>query len=379
MNLTNSQNELTFGSFVDAVQNIEDATSMSLFQYTKRSTINSRVFIERAIGDEEILTPLMLNIMNLYVGLILTAVDMNRYVTSAKKVRDMMSVVATESIDDMPKYTSEMLSEFFKGSTRGGYDEARMDISRSDGSTFDDDQAGEPTSIASSQGGSVIDPEPKNASIPSGRIIEVSFGTNRQPDANNFTVNLFLQLIPHYIPSNVAQEFVGLNFAPSVKQRWLQLTAGEISFFKDFVMGQDMRKRRLKALKADRTGILKEMENRKENNLADYWMKLAMIRPERQNLANTILIFEKNSFDRACSRSGLRWKSYQERQKFFNRTFVMMLCTVDPMYNKVEMFYHGLEAVSHFTFDQVKRNAKSESMDLIKIMENYAKGMAPKF
>ena len=60
-------------SVIENLQNIDERTSMSLFQYTKRSMINSRVFITDNLMSEEILNPLMLNTMNLYVGLILTA------------------------------------------------------------------------------------------------------------------------------------------------------------------------------------------------------------------------------------------------------------------------------------------------------------------
>ena len=92
-------------------------TSMSLFQYTKRSMINSRVFITDNLMSEEILNPLMLNTMNLYVGLILTALSMNQYISDTKKVRDLISTVATESFDkvpdDLPKYTSELLDTYF--------------------------------------------------------------------------------------------------------------------------------------------------------------------------------------------------------------------------------------------------------------------------
>lgn len=365
--MTNSNGELTFGTLMNYIQNFEDATSMSLFQYTKRSIIQSRVFIESTLANEEVLNPLMLNIMDLYTGLIMTATDMNQYVQGSRRVRDVMQVVATESIDEMPRDVQESMDQFFLGSANSEHlhHAAKMlDIRETE------------ARYGGSQGSTVKDKQMTNVTIPQGRIIEVKFGSLEK---GSFTVNLWLQLSPTFIPSDVATQFVALNFNPSFRQRWMQASAGEISFIKDLFLSRDIRKKRLKALKQDKTGILKEMIDRQENSLANSWLKLAMVTPERQNIANTILIFDKATFDRACSNSGLRFKDFSSRQKFFNKTFSMIVATVDPMYNKIQMYYHGLKNFSEFTFEQMKRNAKVEATDLMAMMKSYAAGMAPKF
>ena len=121
------------------------------------------------------------------------------------------------------------------------------------------------------------------------------------------------------------------------------------------------------------------MIDRKENSLSNFWLKLAQVTPERQNIANTILIYEKRTFDRACSDSGVNFKTYSSRQKFFNNTMSMMVVVVDTMYNKVTMYYHGITDPSVFTFEQMKKNAKTEATDILAMMKNYAQGMAPRF
>ncbi len=375
--LTNSNNELSLGGLIELTRNIEDSTSMSLFQYTKRSTINSRVFIEKNLAGEEILTPLMMNIMNLYTGLIFTAMNMNRYVHGSKKVRDAMSVVATESFAEPNVSTDSKMAKFFGNSTMFG-------LRNSDGTDFGTDyrDADDAIGQGTRKNSQVTTAEPKDANLPSGRIIQIAMGAAGEAGAKSngdLIINLYLQLLPSFIPSDVAEQFVALNFTPTIRQRWMQASAGEISFFKDVVMGQDIRKKRMKALKNDKSGALKEMIERQENSLANSWLKLTFVTPERQNIANTILIFNKNTFDKACSSAGLNFKNYNSRQKFFNKTFAMMLCTIDPLYNKIDMYYHGLQAVSTFTFEQMKRNAKTEAVDLMSIMKTYASGMAPKF
>ena len=115
----NQTGDLSFGGLVNAVQNIEESTSMSLFQYTRRSIVNSRVYIDNTLANEDILTPTMQNIMNLYVGLIMTAMNMNQYIQGTKKVRDSMSVVATEDFTPV-SINSMMRSYFLKGNNSDG-------------------------------------------------------------------------------------------------------------------------------------------------------------------------------------------------------------------------------------------------------------------
>lgn len=411
--------ELPWSGVLDAVQKIEDYTSMSLFQYTKRATINSRVYISRNLANEEILTPLMLSTMNLYTGLIMTAMAMNRQISDTHTVRDAMSIVATESFEQKKPavYSSDLMDSFFgrklekpsteesintvetidkqtdkideqtdkieedtieDSATADVVDEANAKMSRK--MALDDiwDSFDYDNNVNMGKGG-VIEPETKSVRLPSGRIIQINFGSAGDSRSNNFTLNLLLQLSPQFIPESVAAQFINLNFTPSIKQRWMQVSAGEISFIKDFLMGLDQRKARRKALKQDKSGVLRDMIERQENNLSSSWLKLLFVQPDRQNIANTILIFDKNTFDRATSMAGLRFKNYNSRQKFFSKTFSMMIHVVDPMYNKVTTYYHGLDAISEFTFEQIKTNSKTENVDLMQVMKAYAQGMAPKF
>ena len=360
---TNQNGDLSWGGLVNALQNIEDATSMSLFQYTRRSVVNSRVYIDNTIAQEEIMTPLMLNMMNLYVGLIMTAVNMNRYIQGTRKVRDAMSVVATEAWEE-PNLKDSIHSFFLSDLPISG---AFTDIG-------DDNK----NSAGVSRSGTVASEPRQDINLPSGRIIQVEFGSS-EDRSKHFTINLLVQLLPTIIPADVAQQFVAINFKPSFSQRWMQMSAGEISFFSDLMLGNDLRKQRYQALKHDKSGALQQMIDRQENNLSNYWLKLAQVNPERQNLANTILLFDKVNFEKACSNSGLNFKTYSARQKFFNATMSMIVGVIDPMYNKVRLYFHGITDPAEYTFDQVKRNAKTESTDILAMMKSYAQGMAPRF
>lgn len=390
--IVNNNGDLSFGSLVNfltkEVSNIEDRTGVSLFQYTRRTIINSRVFIDDTLRGEDILNPLMMNLMNLYAGLILTAINVDRQVTSTKTVRDSLSVVATE--DYKVEFANDLMSKYFKGcsirSTMADPVVTPADPNAAAAPADEDESKGKKKNGESTP----ADHDPQrnteteyrtkefmnDVPIPSGRIVQVTFD---HKDYGKFNVNLLIQLSPIYVPTDVSQQFIAIHFKPSISQRWLQMTAGEISFFTDFLLGNDLRRKRLDALRKDRTGILSEMIDRKENALSNMWMKMAQVTPSRQNIANTILIYDDKNFAKACSSNGINFKNYANRQKFFNSTMSMIVVVVNPMYNRVDMYFNGMQHSSTFTFDQLKKNAKTEATDILAMMKQYANNGMIKF
>lgn len=388
--IVNNNGDLSFGSLVNfltsGVSNIEDRTGSSLFQYTRRTIINSRVFIDDTLRGEDILNPLMMNLMNLYAGLILTAINVDRQVTSTKTVRDSLSVVATE--DYKVEFANDLMSKYFKGCS------IRSTMADPVVTPADPNAPAAPDDGDESKGkkkeSTPADHDPQrnteteyrtkefmnDVPIPSGRIVQVTFD---HKDYGKFNVNLLIQLSPIYVPTDVSQQFIAIHFKPSISQRWLQMTAGEISFFTDFLLGNDLRRKRLDALRKDRTGILSEMIDRKENAMSNMWMKMAQVTPSRQNIANTILIYDDKNFAKACSNNGINFKNYANRQKFFNSTMSMIVVVVNPMYNRVDMYFNGMQHSSTFTFDQLKKNAKTEATDILAMMKQYANNGMIKF
>lgn len=388
--MTNNNGDLSFGSLVnfltEGLSNVEDRTGSSLFQYTRRTIINSRVFIDDTLRGEDILNPLMMNLMNLYAGLILTAVNIDRQVTSTKTVRDSLSVVATE--DYKVEFANDLMSKYFKGcsirSTMVDPAATPADPNAPAAPADGNESDGEKKNGSSSSSSDKLNTETEyrtkefmnDVPIPSGRIVQITFD---HKDYGKFNVNLLIQLSPIYVPTDVSQQFIAIHFKPSISQRWLQMTAGEISFFTDFLLGNDLRRKRLDALRKDRTGILSEMIDRKENAMSNMWMKIAQVTPSRQNIANTILIYDDKNFAKACSSNGINFKNYANRQKFFNSTMSMIVVVVNPMYNRVDMYFNGMQHSSTFTFDQLKKNAKTEATDILAMMKQYANNGMIKF
>ena len=423
----------TLADIVNTLYDAEDKTSSSLFKFVKRSMVISRVYIDDVLANEEITTPIMLNLLDLYIGLILTALNLNSYITSTKKVRDILSTVATEDFKPITDVRNELRKYFALNAPNKNQNNQNDQNNQQQNNTDDteknangapsnesnnpnnaknknqnnqsnqNDQNNQQQNNQNNQkqsnqkqmrfGGRFASMESdtpavaeisKSSSVqplPVGRVINAKLSNYSEASGrtDNATVQVLIQLHPIFVPQEVSTQFIAMNFKPSFAQRWLQMTSGEISFWSDFVLGNDLRRQRYKAMRKDSTGILHDLEERRSNAVSNLWLKILGADTSRQNIANTILIYESRNFKKACSTSGINFTHYDSRQRFFEATMSMIVVVVDIMYSKIEMFYNGISTTSELTFDQCKRNSKTESVDIMTMMKQYAQGLAPKF
>ena len=423
----------TLADIVNTLYDAEDKTSSSLFKFVKRSMVISRVYIDDVLANEEITTPIMLNLLDLYIGLILTALNLNSYITSTKKVRDILSTVATEDFKPITDVRNELRKYFALNAPNKNQNNQNDQNNQQQNNTDDteknangapsnesnnpnnaknknqnnqnnqNDQNNQQQNNQNNQkqsnqkqmrfGGRFASMESdspavaeisKSSSVqplPVGRVINAKLSnySSESGRTDNATVQVLIQLHPIFVPQDVSAQFIAMNFKPSFAQRWLQMTSGEISFWSDFILGNDLRRQRYKAMRKDSTGILHDLEERRSNAVSNLWLKILGADTSRQNIANTILVYESRNSKKACSTSGINFTHYDSRQRFFEATMSMIVVVVDIMYSKIEMYYNGITTTSELTFDQCKRNSKTESVDIMTMMKQYAQGLAPKF
>lgn len=423
----------TLADIVNTLYDAEDKTSSSLFKFVKRSMVISRVYIDDVLANEEITTPIMLNLLDLYIGLILTALNLNSYITSTKKVRDILSTVATEDFKPITDVRNELRKYFALNAPNKNQNNQNDQNNQQQNNTDDTEKNanGAPSNesnnpnnaknknqnnqsnqndqnnqqqnnqnnqkqsnqkqmrfgdrFASMESDTPAVAEISKSSsvqpLPVGRVINAKLSnySSESGRTDNATVQVLIQLHPIFVPQDVSAQFIAMNFKPSFAQRWLQMTSGEISFWSDFILGNDLRRQRYKAMRKDSTGILHDLEERRSNAVSNLWLKILGADTSRQNIANTILVYESRNFKKACSTSGINFTHYDSRQRFFEATMSMIVVVVDIMYSKIEMYYNGITTTSELTFDQCKRNSKTESVDIMTMMKQYAQGLAPKF
>ena len=370
----------------ERVYDVYNGLGVSLPQYTSKTHITSRVFIDENIADEPIVPDILNVVHQLYCAYILTALQLDQMIGSYK-VKELLEVVATanfESIEDALQNFGNIKNSFEDIQDSDAQNTAADIIGtiKTIGSIRDNAKKRSTTkqSIKPHATGSVTFNDKNDLKLPFGKVIEVVFGAGE----NALKVNILVQLFPTIITSAVADAFLKLNFTPSMAQRWFQWKAGEISFFKDFIYASDLRKARKKAMIEDKTGILYEMLSLQDNALSKAYAKYRNVAmnsssgKNRQNIANTVLMFDYQNFQRAQTQVGVNLDNISDRERFFARTFAMIVVVVNTLQNQVIMYFHGLKDKAVYTYNQIKYNSKGNKMDTLGILEAYAKGLIPK-
>lgn len=343
--------------FIDACK---DRSVNSLTEFTKKTNIMSRVYIEDSLAQESAIHSLMRMLNQIYCGYVFNAIGMHGLVESGKTVRDLMNVVSTE---EFHTFVDLAKAEF-----------GDKEVVVSDVAMEDNKQGGTAGPSADWK-----DMEQASSNLYCGRLLEVKVPGGK--DKTDVKLYFYVQLLPYLTPAPVLEGFIGLNFTPPMQRRWWAYKAGEISFWKGFVFECDRVAKRKKALIADKDGILREMEARKISNstkaTANYGLNATA--PKR-NAANSLIIMSKQTLDRVSKENGFDIRRYDQRQRLFNDTMSMIICIYDNMYNTVDMYLNGLETRGEYTVDMIeKAGKKSDGIDMKTLLQLLANGNAPRF
>jgi hypothetical protein len=468
------------------VENVMDAGKVSLTSYIKPLCITSRVYIDELVYADPVVTDVLKIIHTQYAGFILTALQMNRFVTKDRDVQSMLKVIATEAmlphesvevtfsaaddrfnkklnrIADARKKVNEMsepdtreqrdarrerreikrdiyqkklntirirredardaakkiaddkhdaireaaeLARATKDSERDAirakFDEARAareaakEIRDAEKAKREADAADPVTNrqnglaavktlaehgiSSATTTGKVVELDGNNH-IPAGKMLEITL-TNPDNPLSNTTINLIVQLAPYLIPAQIAVEFLTKDASPSFSQRIMQWRTGEISFWRDVVALSDVHNRRERLRRMDPTGVVSAAIDKQTAGRAGVLHNLNKDKANRsRNIANSVLIFSKETVQHAKADCGIDITDPIVRQEYFATSFVMIMVVVDLLYDRVTFYYNGLDDEATFSFDQIKlKNKGDNGLDLVAVMNALGQGRSPKF
>lgn len=369
----------TISDVVKKVMQYKDRAAASLTKFTKDANIIGRVYIDEAIAQDDIAIPLMGVLNQMYVSYVLTALHLDVMVVGGRTVREIIGKVSSEGYHDaaniiLNHFGKENLDEpmisLETGSARIEDESQRLVCGR----LIELDMHGHVDVTDTRTDYGPPDKDPNKTEVR---------GTSKteKQSAQLFRVYIYVQLIPYILDTSTSEDFFSFNFVPGFLKRWRQLRAGEIKFFRDFIFAKDLIAKQKTAIKKDKDGILVDMMLRQKNALWRWAMQASGIRPENHNAASAICVISKQAFDKACAESRIDFSSNSVRQRFFTKTFTMLVVVVDPMYGTAEMYINGVNAVGKYTFDMINKvgSRGRDSFDLKQIMQALNQGMTPKF
>lgn len=356
------------GNLINAgVTNVADMGKVSLTSYIKPLCLSSRVYIDDAVYSDAIVTDVVKAIHTQYAAFVLTALQMNRYVTKDRDVQSMLRVVATEANE----IHQGGLEDYASDKAERERDEHTAKQQRAQ-----DIKAGK---VGSNTVGKVVSLSGDNY-VPAGKLIEITL-SNPDNDKAAVTLNLLIQLAPYLIPSPIAVQFITKDIIPSMMQRLMQWRTGEISFWRDLVANSDIHTRREKLRRMDPSGVLDAALDKETASRQRVFGNLNKNQADRsRNIANSVMIFSHDTVMRAKVESGIDITKSGDREKYFATSFAMIIAVVDTVYDRVTFYYNGLDDEATFSFDQLKNATKgSNGLDLVAVMNALGQGRSPKF
>lgn len=353
---------------MSVINDLKDRSVTALTAYAKRTLISSRVYVEDELANEDLTPKLMKMLNSMYSGFIMCAAGLSSVGSNYKVVAPMVAAIGTENFlalkDLASKFGDPVPSLEDNNQQSAPADNGKKEEGKSDEKKEKKDFSGQEKELKAD-----------SARLFCGHLLEMKI-----PTGTGETVPLYfyVQLLPQVIPGLVMQEFMRGNATPDRALRWAMYKAGEISFWKDFVFECDRVAKRKKALKVDKDGFLREMEDRRSAALKKKIYQMKGEANRRRNLCNSIIICTKRSLDNVCKDVGINMKSYTQRDELLNDMMAMMLCVVDTNYGTVDLYMNGIEGRGEYTAKMIEGATKSkDALDVKDIISLVSAGSMP--
>lgn len=355
----------TVTDLMNVIRDLKDRTTSSLTEYSKKTMIISRAYIEDTIAREDGITNIMKFVNQMLGGFVLTSIGLNDVISGGRTVRQLASSISTEDFHNFIDIISEEFGDKnvkISVATEDNSEEEKEKITKDNRELTVKDIKSDPTLYA-------------------GRLLEVNItGEN----GAKVPLYFYVQVLPYTIPTTVMEQFINSTYKPSFFSRWAKFKAGEIRFWKDFVFECDLVRKRRKALKADKTGILREIEDNRKNQLAREANNYNPLNgTANHNAASSIIVVSRKTIDRLMKDEGLDYRNYKVRQNIMTTAMCMMMVVFDPNYGTVDLFLNGINHSGNYSIDHIKdsvgKNGDKDAVDLKTLMTILASGSAPRF
>ena len=347
----------TVSELMALLREAKDRSINSLTEYTKKTQITSRAYIEESIAREDGIKPIINMCNHVYGALIFTAIGMNNLASGGRTVREMVDLVSTEEFHTFV----DLIKDKF------GDENVKLSVG-TEGVTEEAPKSGMTPGEAKLE-----------SRLFAGRLVEVTI-----PGADKSKINIYfyVQILPYVTPASVLEQFIDVNFQPSKASRWAKYKAGEIKFWRDFIFECDLVAKRRKALKADKQGILREMEDRRQTGMVNWFKSMSFVFNKNHNSASSICIISRRTIDRIMKDKGLDYRRFDVRQKIMSGAMCMMLVVYDPDYGTVEMYMNGFNNAGQYDVEQMKSSfgkGGNDAIDLKTLMTILQSGNPPRF
>lgn len=161
----------------------------------------------------------------------------------------------------------------------------------------------------------------------------------------------------------------------SFKERVYQYKSGEIQFFRDLVLCQDLIDEHKKHLSNDQTGFYAAILNRRTNNA----VSSALTGNFSVATASNLVVMDSETQIQVELNIGGRLKDYKTRQKIFEKSYLMIMAVIDSARDRVTFFHRGIPEATNVSLRDIKASNKGSGPDVSDILAAFRVGSSPSF
>lgn len=351
------------GQIADIARN---ARSGSLIEYTRATRVEPSVLLDMRCAQLPYIEDVLNNGLNMFAGYYLQAVSLAVNVGSVNVIKTLdklnpnrdplssMSLQSMESFKHGLPFPGQPSLEAFGDSIKGAHEEVYGKGGNEGVSTRD----------AMKQFN-----ESSNLSV--GKLIDVNIESEGQKASIPVSVRLRVSTIrPDIMTHTLALDSKKV----SRKERFHQWRSGQIEFWNDLVLAQDLIQKHRKNLMNDESGYYKTRTSSKRRNTLS-----ALVSGEISvATASSIFVLTKETAKELEREIRGRLKDFKVREKLFEETYAMMMFIVDPDWEQITVYHRSISEPTEASIREIQRSNKSKGgPDIAEILNAFRQSKSP--
>jgi hypothetical protein len=182
---------------------------------------------------------------------------------------------------------------------------------------------------------------------------------------------VLIRLIPAAVPPQSMVHMFSAGGRDSWAQRLFMVQTGQIKFWRDFVLGQDMIDEHFRALMNDKSGVFKMITDRRRNNSQKALQTGRVSVADASNIA----IVSADTLKMATGKLFGKIEQESVRKAIFDNSYLLMLIVVDERWQRVQIWHRGVDLSTSHKFDEIERSEKSKGPDITEMFKMFSRSM----
>lgn len=208
------------------------------------------------------------------------------------------------------------------------------------------------------------------ANLAVGKIFDVKFKEGEV----EYSIPVAVRLAVNTVDSSSLIHILGIGKDnKSSKARYHAWRSGELKFFRDIVMAEDLIQAHKSAMGKDKSGVYAEILKRRSINMVS-----AVASQEISiGTASNIAIISDVTRKELEFEIGGKLSDYNVRNNIFKDTYMMLLFVIDAEYEHVTIYHRGIHQPTDLSIKELRSMAKGNGPDVNDILKAFVKGDSP--